>query len=1591
MSIKINGAYSHNLKNVSLEIPHNQLVVITGVSGSGKSSLAFDTVCREGQRRYLETFSNRARQLLGKLGQLEAESINNLSPCIALDQKTAVRNPRSTVGTISDLHNYLRLLMARLGTSAGAVTLSRRDFSFNSTGACEACAGLGVQDAIDPDLLVAEPEKTLREGALVITTDSGYIIYSQVTMDVLNQVCEAHGFHVDIPWNELTAEQKNIILYGSDRIEIPFGKHTLESRMKWSGITARPRQTGYYGGIIPVMEQILKRDRNKNILRFTRTGPCESCAGTRLNDRARSSVFHGLNIAEISSMSVSGLDSFFRELNTDKSPAFQSIRDEILQRTTLLMDLGLGYLNLDRSAPSLSGGEAQRIRLATIAGSGLRGITYVLDEPSIGLHPVDQLRLIKILRRLVNQGNSVIVVEHDIRTMLAADHLIDIGPGAGVSGGQVLFAGPPSELLADNRDSLLQQSLTRSHLRGEAVAPVAGPRIPGDNYFEIKDAHLHNLHHLNVRFRQQAVNVISGVSGAGKSTLLAELIQRVRDSHYSFFKKLITIDQTPIGRTPRSNAATYTGLFDHIRAVFAAEPMARQLEFGKGSFSFNNKGGRCQECEGAGFKRLGMHFLGDVEILCDSCRGQRFGREILQVKYREKNISEVLALPLNEAVVFFEDQPKIARYLDVLVQLGLGYLSLGQPSTTLSGGEAQRVKLAAELSRPQSAGTLYVLDEPTTGLHPADINVLLEALDKLVVAGGTVVVSEHSVQFLNFADWIIDLGPGSGQDGGQLVYSGPPEGLIQCAESVTGRAWADGPDPAAGTRMEPVVGVDDPIELFGVQTHNLKNVDASFPVGKITVVTGVSGSGKSSLAMDTLHAEGRNRYAENYSTYVRQQLTGRARADLAGSRGLTPTVAIGQAAGNTNVRSTVATAAGIHPLLRLLFSRTGSGFKGSEKPTAGFFSFNDHSGACFQCRGIGKLTICDVDKLVSHPEKSLLDGALDGHKTGKFYGEPGGQYVATLKQAGQELNHDFSIPWSGLSPEAREVAMHGAGDRSFHVQWEFKRGKNVGQHSFDGKWIGFCGLVNEEYDRKHADRRGQNMLPVMSETECPACKGSRYHSQVLEITCAGYSIAGICALSVDESLAFFSGTGAPELQKVPQLCDELVRRLGTLSRVGLGYLGLDRSSSTLSGGEYRRLQLARQLGLTLRGISCVLDEPTLGLHSRDTQRLWGVLEELRDQGNTLVLVEHDPQVIMAADHIIDMGPGAGAAGGNISAQGTPEEIMADPNSITGGYLNSLKDDQAVAPSQAATISEAPLKVRGARCHNLKNIDLDFPAASLIAITGVSGSGKTSLLFGTLGASAQQKRPVQCDEIEGLDRFRNIIPIRQGTSPGGRSASPMTAANLANSIRALLAGTDAARDTKLSSRHFSTAQKGGRCETCQGSGREMVSLDFMADVHSICPQCQGSGFTEAVLACRWHQRNISEILKMTVLEALHFFESEKKIAQRLQLLSEAGLSYVPIGQSTGTLSGGERQRLHLACRLLPGNGGPDLYLCDEPTAGLHMADISRLVDLLRRLTAAGHTVIFTEHNTQLIAQADLVLELGPVGGPDGGHLLQKQIL
>ncbi|MGQ9683310.1 MAG: excinuclease ABC subunit UvrA [Anaerolineae bacterium] len=939
--IAIRGAREHNLKNVDLDLPRDRLIVITGLSGSGKSSLAFDTIYAEGQRRYVESLSAYARQFLGQMDKPDVDHIDGLSPAISIDQRSSSRNPRSTVGTVTEIYDYMRLLYARVGMphcpqchrpiarqtvqqivdailtfpegtrfmvlaplikdrkgehrkvfedirragfvrarvngqvrdvdeeivldrykmhtieaiidrlvvrkadeagnagldparladsletalkmGGGVVIVAKeqgedllfserfacvqcgislpeiepRTFSFNSPhGACPACTGLGVRMVLDPELIIPSPDLTLAEGAIQpwsrATTSETYFA------QLLKAVADHYGFSLDVPVRELDPEHIRVLLYGSGGELINLTYTNSRGRLHTYETT--------FEGVIPNLERRYKETASdyirEEIERYMTPRPCETCGGARLRKESLAVTIAGRSIVEVAAMPVLEARDFFRALPETLSERDRTVAHQILKelnaRLGFLVDVGLDYLTLDRAAATLSGGEAQRIRLATQIGSQLMGVLYILDEPSIGLHQRDNQRLIETLMRLRDLGNTVLVVEHDEETIRAADFVVDLGPGAGEHGGHLVAAGPLSTIEA------CAHSITGQYLRGERQIPVPQRRRSGSGHsLRVIGATENNLKHINVRIPLGQLVCITGVSGSGKSSLLMEIVYKrlAQVLHKSKDKpgaheaitgiehldKVIDIDQSPIGRTPRSNPATYTGMFSTIRDLFAAVPEARMRGYGPGRFSFNVKGGRCEACQGDGIIKIEMQFLPDVYVPCEVCRGKRYNREALEIRYRGKNISEVLEMTVDEALEFFGAIPALRGRLQTLHDVGLGYIRLGQPATTLSGGEAQRIKLSRELARRATGRTLYILDEPTVGLHMADVERLLGVLGRLVDAGNTVLIIEHNLDVIKTADWIIDLGPEGGEAGGRIVAEGTPETIADTPESYTGR------------------------------------------------------------------------------------------------------------------------------------------------------------------------------------------------------------------------------------------------------------------------------------------------------------------------------------------------------------------------------------------------------------------------------------------------------------------------------------------------------------------------------------------------------------------------------------------------------------------------------------------------------------------------------------------------------------------------------------------------------------------------------------------------------------------------------------
>ncbi|MBJ01642.1 MAG: excinuclease ABC subunit A [Planctomycetes bacterium] len=1868
--IRVRKASQNNLDGVDLDIPRNQLVGITGVSGSGKSSLAFDTLFREGQRRFLETLSAYARQFLGRMEKPDVESIEGLSPAIAVDQRAISRGARSTVGTLTEIFDHLRVLYARAGrahcpecerpvasrtreeivqqvlasrareavtilapivrgrkghhravledmrrrgyvraridgeifrledveelsrykihhievvvdrlkpdpTKPGRIReaveqalelgegelsvlsaegvqthsterscpgcgkdlppLEPRLFSFNSPqGSCDECGGLGRVRRAAESGVVRDPSLTIREGCMAVTrARGGALLFPRSDFDFLQQVADWGGFDLDTRWADLSPEAKQIILYGA-------GDERFQDHSSWEGRISKGKVTyrRRFKGVIPALLRGQDHGPHQRLARkFLTEEVCLACDGSRLRSEALAVKLGGVGIRELLQRPVCELVAALDALQLDKREAriARDLLTEVRRRVRFLTSLGLNYLSLDRGADTLSGGEAQRIRLAAQLGAGLSGVLYVLDEPSIGLHPRDQKKLVGALEELRDGGNTVIVVEHDEATLRAADWLVDVGPGAGQNGGKICAEGVPLDVAKGDGE-------TARLLRGEVEIPRPKDRRPIDKgSVTLRNASGRNLKGLDVEFPLGCLVAVTGVSGSGKSTLvlgtLEPALQRALGqdaapplSHDGLegaegVEALIRIDSSPIGRTPRSNPATYTGIFTPIRDLFASLPESKQRGYEKGRFSFNVEGGRCESCGGAGAQCVELQFLAPVTVPCEECAGLRFQRETLEVTFKRRSISDVLEMTAEEALEFFKDHPKIAGPLAWMIDVGLGYLRLGQPSTTLSGGEAQRIKLVTHLSKRRGPKTMYLLDEPTTGLHGADVSKLVGALQRLVDNGHTVLVIEHHMDLVAACDYVIDLGPEGGEAGGEVLCAGRPEEVEAASGSYTGAALfgGNGQEPERERRATRA-GASEPsqIEIRGARTHNLKSVDVDLPRNKITVVSGLSGSGKSSLALDTLFTEGRRRFVESLSTYARQFLGSRDRPPVERIDGLGPTVAIEARGVRGGPRSTVATATEIHDHLRVLWSRAGepqcpkhqtpllqrdasaiareltevlSGSKGwvvapirganpmatlrsrleplsgdgfvralidgvehrldeelpkrgrevgvvvdrvtftpksrtriadaveqaarladgevwgraqggeglelslrGSCPECGFrlkvapeprhFSFNTHAGACEVCDGLGEVMQCDPDLLVTAPERSLFDGAIEG-KVGRYLTKGKGFYELLLREVFRAHRIDVSKPFGRLTEKQKALLLFGEGAKESYTTHKERSGASYTvDEEYTAEWPGLCGHV----DGWHANASDPGWVEVLEEAmdrrKCRGCKGERLKPEWRAVTLDGMRLPACLKWDVSHALSWLHKLDRQvgSLRPVEPVLEELQGRLEMLERVGLGYVGLDRRTSTLSGGEARRVALAAGLGSQLVGVCYVLDEPTVGLHPSDVDRLMESLEGLRERGNSVVLVEHDERVVRRADWVVDLGPGAGEHGGKIVCAGTPADVQATEKSATGA---ALRGELNVPPREERSASQRQaFQVTGANTHNLNGVDLKLNWGELLGVCGPSGSGKSSLVIETV-LPALKGEPSRGRWSRFRGRGAHVVLVDASPIGATPSSVPATYSGVMDHIRGLYSRTTEASALGFGPAHFSFNSSRGRCPACDGNGATRVELQFLPDLWLTCDECDGSRYRPEVLGVRWRGKTVADVLGMSVDEAIDFFAHQPRILGLLQSMADVGMGYLRLGQPANTLSGGEAQRMKLAAELSAAQRGlARVILLDEPTTGLHAKDVQRLMLVLQKLADAGHALIMIEHDPAALCACDRLVELGPGGGDDGGVLVAE---
>jgi excinuclease ABC subunit A len=1880
--IRIRGARQHNLKGLSIDIPTRELIVVTGVSGSGKSSLVFDTLYAEGQRRYVETFSPYARQFLDRMDRPQVDRIEGIPPAIAIDQTNPVRTSRSTVGTMTELADHLKLLYARAGRlhcrrcarlvqrdtpdtifaslaerarAAGdprlvitfpvevprnfsveeirgllerqgytrfhtniharghalievvqdrfrlggtersrvieaieaalrigrgrvAASIEREDasaghepanaaapdtrvaaggsatawryssdlhcadcdihyhdplpsqFSFNSPlGACDACRGFGRTIGIDYGLVIPDSRKTLREGAVRPWQTQSY----RECQDDMEKMAKRRGIPLDVPWDRLSDAQKSWVTEGEGRWEDG----------KWYGVQR------FFAWL---ESKAYKMHIRVLLSKYRAYTACAECDGARLkpesllwrigsrteadavlapHERFRPRgvqwtdeqlrALPGLSIHDLMLLPIAATLRFFAGLQPGERAADEATRlvvQEIRARLGYLDAVGLGYLTLDRQSRTLSGGEVQRINLTTALGTSLVNTLFVLDEPSIGLHPRDMNRVIQVMQRLRDAGNSLVVVEHDPQIMLAADRILDIGPGPGERGGEVVFFGRPHEL-ATAPHSLTGDYLARRRRAERSLVPRT-PR-PGGPRLRLEGAAEHNLRGIDLELPLGHLVCITGVSGSGKSTLVQDTLYaalrkakgkpteapgRYRTLHGAdLIDDVVLVDQAPIGRTTRSNPASYVGAFDVIRQQFAQAPLARERGYTAGTFSFNAGNGRCPACGGNGFEHVEMQFLSDVYLRCPDCDGRRYRPEILEVTIAPggrpaRNIADVLDMTVAEAIEYFGAYPALRARVQPLQDVGLEYMRLGQPVPTLSGGEAQRLKLAGHLAaaaaapaRVQTAfrrGTLFLFDEPTTGLHFEDVSKLLGAFGKLLAAGHTLVVIEHNLDVIKAADWIVDLGPEGGHDGGAILCAGTLADIVACPASHTGRALLaydaamEGLTPAgdtsrsAATSDAPRPAPGDAIEVIKAREHNLKGIDVSIPRNRFTVVTGVSGSGKSTLAFDIVFAEGQRRYLESLNAYARQFVQPAARPDVDAVFGIPPTVAIEQRTSRGGRKSTVATLTEIYHFLRLLYVKLGVQHcprDGAAIEPQSFDAIAARIVRDFAGRHIGLLA-----PLVVSRKGLYTDLAKWARGKGFSHLRVDGEFIPTARwpRLDRFREHDIELPVADLHISAADERTLRAdlaralefGKGIIHVVQPLERlreslagdkpaakavpleqsvfstrracpvcGTSYAEldprlFSFNSRhgWCGTCfgtGLKLAGFDEgQSGEEIVWNAWYEGEPQPCADCGGERLNAVARNVRFRGRAISALTALAVADLQGFFDvqTLGGREAEIARDLLVEIRTRLTFLQDVGLGYLALDRAAPTLSGGEAQRIRLAAQLGSNLQGVCYILDEPTIGLHPRDNAILLDTLAKLQAKGNTLLVVEHDEDTVRRADHVIDLGPGAGTQGGWVIAAGTADELTRSATSVTGRYLREPLR-HPLAPRRAVARGDPAILIQGAHLHNLRDADVRIPLARLVAVTGVSGSGKSTLARDVLHANlvrrlagAHSALPSGCRSFSGDDALERVLEVDQ--TPIGKTprSCPATYVGFWDVIRRLFAETTEARMRGYGAARFSFNTGEGRCPECEGQGLKTIEMSFLPDVKIPCDACGGRRFNAETLAVRWRDRSVGELLAASVDEAAEFFAAHRAVHHPLRLLQDVGLGYLKLGQQSPTLSGGEAQRIKLVTELAkvrtdsadsasvrgsrsaaarpletqersrPGlrGGKHTLYVLDEPTVGLHMADVEKLIRVLLRLVNAGNTVVVIEHNLDVVASADWIIDLGPEGGAGGGRVVAQ---
>ncbi len=1541
--IDVRGATEHNLADIDVTLGPG-LTAVVGVSGSGKSSLAFDTVYNEARRRFMEALA--LGSPWARMTPARVRRIDGLGPAVSIAQNVVNHNPDSTVATALGLHPFLRILYAR----GAEVTCPRCHGQVRAISREERLRlAMDVLGQSDADI----------EVPVVRSVTGGHerlLAGLRSTFDVLTVDGQ--------PWTggALAADQPHDIVVRVAHLARDAGPATVRAALAQADAlgTAEVLVAGR-----PVLRAPVCPGCGEWV------PPLEPAAFRSGAADTSSHRIQGLTLDELLARSAAEVARFVEGL--PDQPRLRRLHDELRRRMRPLLTLGLGYVALDRSMPTLSRGEAQRVRLAVVLAGRLEDLLHVLDEPTIGLHQSDLERLMDAIAAL---PGPVVMVEHDRAAVALADDVVEIGPSGGETGGHVVYQGTPAGLWASGTTSGRGFSSRR---------PVArGRRVAGRQRVAVRAASARNLAGFDCDVPLGLLTVVTGPSGAGKTTLTRDVLlaslQARRPVGCADFDaprlRALAVDQSPLGNNPRSNPATYTKVLDRIRKLFARST-GRSIS----AFTFNQPAGACPECQGMGAIEVRLPFAAPAWITCEACDGRRYRPESLDVRWDGLSIADVLDLSVDQAAARFAFDGAIARPLEALRQVGLGYVRLGQPSPSLSGGEAQRVRLARELAKARR-GDLILLDEPTTGLHPADLDRLLSVVQRLVDQGCAFVVVEHHPDVVAAADWLVDLGPGGGPAGGQLLHCGPPP-----------ETESPGVTPRAAPRARPQAG--DTIRVSGAHAHNLQHLDVHFPKERFTVVTGVSGSGKSSLVHDVLAAEATRRLLECLSVYERQSAHEGPAAPVDSLVGLGPTVVLDGARQPWGPQATVGGASELDRLVAVLLSRAGERYClscggavrrtvpatdapgrctrcGREAPAVEprHLMGRAANAVCPQCRGLGHQRRLVESRLIHRPDEPICGKCLHspGYYPRNYLCTPGTGGHASLMAFAERYGFDpYTTPWDQLSAAARRAFVYGDPEPFPLAVSEGKREVVYAGWAEGDQWW-WRGAVGVDHD----------IGGLYSEAvECPECAGRRLRPAYLTLRIDGRDRAGLFTLPLAELEPVLSGLRTTD----PVAADALpvaLRRLRFLRTVGLGYLHLDRPTWSLSAGEAQRVKLASVLGGELRGMTVLMDEPSRGLHPSEVGALARTLQELRSAGNTVIAVEHDPVFIRAADTIVELGPGPGRHGGRL--------VDADgPASVTRALLEGRA---AAAPPHQRREPAGWMRVQGARENNLCGADVRIPLGVLAGVCGVSGSGKSSLVVDTIGLALAP--PKMTTGVAWRDRIEAGVHDAIKGAPGrvvvsGKSRAAVTSVGshlgIIDTLRAAYAASDAAVAAGLTVGDLSHG-----CDACKGRGAWSERMSFLPAVVQECEACRGSGYRLEAASVELRGRTLPETELLTLQELASEWGDIPAIARACDAALRLGLGYLVIRQAGWSLSGGEVQRLKLARDLAKRTRAPTLYVLDEPTIGLHATDVALLARALREVVAAGHSVLLTEHDPQLLACCDWLIELGPGAGPDGGRVI-----